>query len=343
MSRLVVFGLDNQAVGEFSANCNRGWILLGNVGVSGGGATSVAVPDEVALQPWLQLGRLVLVERPPLPAWVGVLDTPWRAAPLPVEITLYNAEYLFALRAAERSVSINGSISDAVKEMIRIANNQEPIFTAVGNTDSNQGQYSRAIEQGNIWDQAIKLLEESGYEMVLRPERNIRHQLNLYADVGARLGIDTGFLLHDGVGKNMTLIDAHVDGKITNRVIAVSGQSTEDDQLQTDALEDQSSQDIYRTRSEVVQFRNVTQLSVLTHNGQTYLDNVSRPYLELTVEAMNIGETFANLRVGNRLLVHASEVYLPGGVRGWRGSVRILAMVYDETQDTVRMTLKGIL
>lgn len=343
MSRIVVFGLDNVAVGEFTASCNRGWILLGNPGVSDGGETTVTIPDDVAVQPWLQLGRMVLVERPPLPAWVGVIDTPWRAT-LPVEITLYNAEYLFALRAAERTTSINGPISDVIKEMIRIVNEQEMTFLSPGNSGDIQTSFAKAIEQGNLWDQAIKLLEESGQELILRPELNSRRQLYLYADVGPGLGADTGFMLHDGhPNPNMTVIDANVNGSIKNRVIGVSGQSTEEAQLQTNVLEDQDSQDIFRTRSEVVQFRNVTELSTLTQYAQAYLDSYKRPFLDLTVDAMNVGETFANLRLGNRLLAHAADVYLPGGVRGWRGSVRILAMAYNELQDTVRMTLRGIL
>lgn len=346
MSRIVVFGLDNVAVGEFTATCNRGWILLGNPGVSDGGQTTVTVPDDVAIQPWLQLGRMVLVERPPLPSWVGVIDTPWQAM-LPVEITLYNAEYLFALRAIERSVAINAPISDIVKEMIRIANDQEMMFVALGNSGNIQTLYNKAIAQRNIWDQMIKLLEETGQEMIFRHEMNSRRQLYLYADVGPGMGLDTGFLLHDrdqsSVQANMTVIDAKVNGKIINRVIGVSGQSTEEAQLQTNILEDQDSQDVFRTRSEIVSFRDVAELSTLTQYTQIYLDSYKRPFLDLTVDAMNIGDTFANLRLGNRLLAHAANVYLPGGVRGWSGSVRILAMAFDETKDTVRMTLRGIL
>lgn len=346
MSRIVVFGLDNVAVGEFTANCDRGWVLLGNPGVADGAQTTVTVPDEVAEQPWLQLGRMVLVERPPLPSWAGVIDTPWKAT-LPVEITLYNAEYLFALRAAEISVSINGPISDVVKEMIRLANEQENLFVSLGTSRDVQTQYSKVIEQRNIWDQMIKILEESGQEMIFRHELNSQRQLNLIADVGPLMGANTGFLLRDrdesNVHANMTVIDAKVNGKVINRVMGVSGQTTQEDQLQTNVLEDQSSQDVFRTRSEIVQFRNVTELSTLTQYAKVYLDSYKRPFIDLTVDAMNVDDTFSHLRLGNRLLMRAVNVYLPGGIRGWSGTVRILAMAYDETQDTVRMTVRGVL
>jgi hypothetical protein len=342
VSRLVVFGLNNSPVGDFVADCNRGWILLGNTGVADGGQTTVRVPESVAAQPWLQLGRLVLVERPPLPAWLGVIDTPWKAM-LPVELTLYNAEYLFSLRQAERSAYINGPLSAAIGEAIRIVNEQEQTFISLGNSNQQQESFEKVIEQGAIWDQVIKFLEDSGYEMILRPQRDVDNHLAIYADVGTVLGSNTGYLLHDGETGNMTVIDAAVNGTIINRVKAVSGQSTEEAQLETDVFENQSSQDAWRTRSEVLQFQNVTQLSTLNQYAQNYLSVASRPYLDLTVQVEDRDNAFAHMRVGNYLLAHASNVYLPGGIHGWRGMSRILAMAYDERNNTVRTTLRGLL
>jgi hypothetical protein len=241
-------------------------------------------------------------------------------------------------------VQVVGSISDVVAAMIRLVNDQEETYLRLGNaTSSTQTIWNKVIEQRNIWSQLVKLLEESGYEMVLRPERSSRNTLDIYADVGVQLGTDTGFLLHDGERANMRVIEAKINGRIINRAMGVSGKSTVEDQLQTLPLEDQDSQNLYRTRSEVMQFQNVTEISILTGYTQAYLDYGKRPYLDLTVDAMDVGKTFTHLRVGNRLLVHTAHVYLPGGVRGWSGSVRILAMVYDERQNTVRMTLRGTL
>lgn len=340
MSRIIVFDLNNLAVGEFSADCNRGWILLGNAGVSAGGQTSVIVPESDAGKPWLQLGRLVLVERSPLPPWVGVIDTPWKAL-LPVEISLYNAEYLFSLRHAERSAYISGPFATTISEMIRMVNEQEHTYILPGNSSQVQEQFEKLIEQGQIWDQMVQFLENSGYELVLRPQRDNNNRLIIYADVGSGLGVNTGYLLHDGERGNMTVIDASFDGKIINRVKAVSGQSTEETQLETDVYEDQASQDNWRTRSEVVQYQNVTELTTLQQYAQIYLAANSQPYIELTVEVEDRDDAFANLRVGNELMAHSSNVYLPGGIHGWTGTARILAMTYDETRNTVRATLRG--
>ena len=338
MSRIVVFGLDNIAVGEFKAKVNRGWVLLGNTGVSDGAMTTVDVPDTVIDQPWLQPGRVVLVEDPPLPAWPGVLDTPWKAT-LPAQLTLYNIEYLLSLRAVERSVAVDGTVADAIREMIRLANEKQPLFIELGTSINAQTPFPYVIEQGNLWDQMIKFLEESGHEMIIRHELDARRQLHLYADVGPGLGVSTGFLLRDGPAGNMRVTDAIVNGVITNRAMGVSGESTEDDQLISDVFEDVDSQKLYRLRSEVLQFRKVTALSVLNQYVETHVNYVKHPFIDLTVEAYR--STFGYLRQGNSTIVHASEIHLPGGVQGWRGSARILAMSYDEDKDVALMTLRG--
>jgi len=344
MSRIIVFDLNNNPIGQFSADCNRGWILLGNTGVSDGGQTTVSIPTEVARLPWLQLGRMVLVEEPPLPAWAGVIDMPWSGTPEEgVELTFYNAEYLLSMRSAERSVQVVGSVASVIGEMIHQANIQEPIYMFLGTTGNVQDQKDFVIEQANIWDQMIKLLEDSGYEMALRPQRDTHNHLSIYADIGLGLGVNTGFLLHDGDNGNMKVIQYAVDGGAINRVRGTSGETSESEQLETEVFEDQASQNIYRTRSEVIQFRNVTQLSVLNQYTQNYLSNVSMPYLTLTVDVLDVGDAFSNLRVGNRLIAHAAEIYLPGGKKGWRGTVRILAMALDERQRTMRTVLRGSL
>jgi hypothetical protein len=343
VSRIVVHDLDNHGVGEFTAMCNRGWMVYGNPGVSGAGMTSIIVPDEVISEKWLQLGRMVLVSHPKLPAWAGMIDTPWKAI-LPAELSLYNAEYLFSIRSPEQAKMFSGSIPSIVREMIRIMNEQEQMFLSVGAISGDTSVHDETLDQRTMWDQLVPMLERSGFEMILRPERGAGKQLHLYADVGQELGVDTGFLLHDSEqGKNMKVLEASVNGSITNRVIGVSGQSTAEDQLKTSVLEEQISQNIYRTRSKTVQFRNIVQLSTLTGYAQAFLDDAQQPYLDIDVEAYDVGDTFYHLRPGNRLLLRSSNLYLPGGRRGWSGTVRALAMVYDEQNNAVLMKARGLL
>lgn len=336
MSRIIVFDLANRAVGEFQAICNRGWMLYGNPGVDGGGYTTISVPADVAGQKWLQLGALVLIERDPLPAWVGMIDTPWKAM-LPVEMQIYNVEYFFNLRATEQAERVTGTVPAIIQRMINIMNRQEPMYLFLGDTSNETNKFEQSIDQRQMWAQLIPFLERTGYEMVMRPERDDKNRLRIYVDVDTQIGVSTGFLLEDGV--NMTVIEATVNGEIINRVKGVSGTSTEEGQLQTDVFEDQDSQNLYRTRSKSVAFRDVTQLSILQEYVKNFLSTAKQPYLDLTVQVHE--SAFKYLQPGNTVLVHSANLYLPGGVIGWRGSARILTMVYNEDNNTVETKLRG--
>ncbi len=341
MSRVVVFDLNNKAVGEFDAQVNRGWMVYGNPGVDGGGQTTIDIPDSVAEQKWMQLGCMVLVQNPPLPAWAGVIDTPWQATS-PVQVTVYNSEYLFKLRAPESSTTLTGSVSGILSQIIAAMNTQEPLYLSLGRITDDRITRAHPIDQRTYWDQVIPLLENSGHEMILRPARDASNRLVIFADVGVNLGDDTGFLLDDGgPGKNMSVTDARVDGKIINRVRGVSGDSTADDQLQTEVIEDQASQDVYRTRSEIEQFRDITEQTTLENYTRTVLAVNKAPYIELAIEIQNKGDAFLNVKPGNRVIVHAHDVRLPGGAKGWRGTGRILVPVYDETKDVILAKVRG--
>jgi hypothetical protein len=342
VSSLTVHDLDNRGVGKFSATCNRGWFLYGNPGVSYGGQTSVRVPDAVVGARWLQLGRMVYVPHQKLPAYAGMIDTPWQAT-LPMNLIIHNAEYLFSIRSPERSIKFIEPVPMIVEHMIRLMNEQENLFLSVGEASGGE-IHEETLDRRTFLEQLIAMLERTGYEMVLRPERGDGKQLRIYADIGVGLGEDTGFRLHDSLsGANMKVVSASVDGVIINRATGMSGQSTAEAMLETDVLEAPESQGEYRTRSRTLPFRNVTQSSTLERYTQLYLDNAQAPYIDLTVDAYDVGETFFMLRPGNRLLVRSAKVYLPGGVRGWGGTVRVLTMAYDEAANTVKMKLRGAL
>jgi hypothetical protein len=71
------------------------------------------------------------------------------------------------------------------------------------------------------------------------------------------------------------------------------------------------------------------------------LEQTAGPWLTLVVDVMDVGNAFAYCRLGNAVWLQASELRLPGGRRGWRGTARILVMAYNEGQRTVTLSLKA--
>lgn len=341
MSRIRVFDLHGVNVAEFTGFCSRGYSLAGNASVTPGGSATVNVSDDVAENDWLQLGRILLVEHPKLPPWAGMIDTPWKATS-PVQITAYNAEYLLSLRTPDNPFTLGGSVFDIAAQLLNLANGQEEMYVRMGETRGNGGSRLENISQRPIWAQLNDILTRAGVEMVTRPDGN-GDRLYIYLDFAPTVGQDTGFLLHDGQGANMQINEARVDGVIVNRLIGIGAQSTASSQKITPAFVDIESRNTYRLRSQVVQYASAIDDATLQNNALADLAYRKRPRLLLRVSVLDVEDTFSNLRPGNTMLLHAANLSLPGGVKGFRGNARILAMDYNEEGNSVSMNLEAAL
>jgi hypothetical protein len=335
MSRIVVYDLDGQAAGEIHAICNRGWAI------GGGGQATIILPASDALQTWLQFGRMVMIEHPKLPAWGGVIDTAWKVI-IPGTMTVYNCEYLLSLRTQDYPGSLTGSAGTIAMQLIGMANDQEDLLIREGNVHYDNDLRTEIFDQSSIWEHLKTLASNAGMEMMFYPALDANGRLIVQFDLQPYLGIYTGWLLHDGSGGNINVRDASVSGEIWNRIIGVGDQSTLPSRPQTEPQFDEISAERYRLRSKVVQFSGIPgQASQLETNVANYLKRSAYPRLTLTVEALDISDTFYHLRLGNSFIVQVSNVILPGGQRGWNGDCRITAMAYDEAQNKVLMTLDG--
>lgn len=333
MSRIVGFDLHGTSLGEVHANCNRGWAI------NDGSETRLRLGEE-QLKPWLEFGRTVIIEHPKLPAWAGMIDTPWDAV-LPIEITLYPVNYLLAIRTPDAPQELKGTAGEIALQMIDIANAQEDLLIRAGEIDMDDTSRVETLDQRTLWEQLTALAKRAGMEMRIRPERDANNRLVLYFDMKKRLGIQTGFLLHDGKRPNIEILKATIEREIWNRLIGIGDQSSLTSRLVTAPLVNAESSLRYRLRSKVVQYQGVIATSTLEQNTLIELNQRSRAWLSITVNALDIGDTFAYLDIGNSLLLKSSEVRLPGGERGWNGLVRIAGMEYSEDANTVGMVLEA--
>jgi hypothetical protein len=340
MSRIVVFGTDNVSRGEFTAICNRGWMLDGSKSVSGGGQTTVSVSAETGQKDWLQFGRMVLVGHDKLPPWVGIIDTPWKAS-APVQITLYNAAYLLSLRTPDAPVVMTGTVYEIARQVIDAINAQEEMYLRPGVMSGTDISREQTFDQQSYWQRLNEMVARAGKEMFLRPAIT-DGRLVIYLDIQDRAGIDTGFLLHDGENANMQIVDATIDGKIVNRLIGIGDQSTQGSRITTDALVDDPSRNAYRLRSSVIQYSGVSDPTTLLQNANINLAYSAWPRLILTLNILDVGDAFSYLQPGNSFFIQASKnIHLPGGVSGWRGIARLTALAYDEANNTVGASLEA--
>lgn len=335
MSRVVMFDLTNHSVDEFSAPANRGWALSGKISLQGGLQTKLVIPDSVAGEDWLQFGRMALIQDDKLPDWCGMMDTPW-SAKLPVEATFYSPEYLLDLRMPDRKSVLIGTFESVFAKIIGLVNQEEDLNVRVGTLgDLPAGSQQLTIDQKSLWAQLNDFGKREGVEFYFRPVKEQNGPLTVYIDAGKSLGIETDILLHDGARANMQVTAASVTGVIRNRVIGIGKQDSNQKRPQTPAYRDESSIDQYRLRSAVVQFNTLVNISSLQTATQKNLKNTARPRLKLGLSMLDNDNLFASLAPGNSYMVHAAEIYLPGGIKGWRGAMRMTQMALDDKTRTV--------
>lgn len=341
MSRIVVFGTDQKAAGEINMLLNRGWMLTGNPAVSSGGSTVLTLTEEAALSSFIQFGRMVLVQHATLPSWAGMIDPPWNAA-LPVSVAVYNAEYLLSLRSPEEPIVFSGSVGTIVAQMVEMFNATEDLFVRIGDTSrADPTTRTETLDGRTYWEQLSAMIKRSGCEMQARAEKDASGHLVIYLDIATLIGKDTGFLYSDGIGGNATFESAVVDGPIINRVIGTGDESGQVSRMRTTPLINENSTKRYRTRSQTVQWRDVREQSTLDLYSLNYLNYRAYPQFAFLMNIVDIGDAFLNARLGNIATVHFSNAYFPGGVRGFRGKARILAMAYTEATNllTVKMAV----
>lgn len=345
MSRVIVFGLDNKSLGEFDANVDRSWTIDGSPASSGGGSSTIVIPDSVAAMNILQFGQMIMVTHDNLPVWAGMIDTPWKAL-LPVQLTAYNAEYLLSQRCPDGPITMQAPLAQILNEMINQANIQEEMYIRLGNVDGLDGTIRQeSFDQRPFWDQMKALLLRAGCEMTVRPQRDPTdgNRLYIYLDVKKQVGIDTGYLLHDGENANIKIADASVEGTILNRVTGISGESTQTSRKQTIPQLSIDSLLSYRLRSIIQQFQGVIDDATLLANAVNFLNQNAAPKLKLTIQILDVGNAFSICAPGNIVLLHGANLWLPGGVHGWRGFMRLITLEYAEGNNTLSATVIGTL
>jgi hypothetical protein len=342
MSKIIAFGMDNMSVGEFTAVCNRGWSLQGVASTASGGSTTITVSEDIMKKGWLNPGMMVLVLDESLPPWAGVVDPPISLL-TPNTITLYNPEYLLTLRSLERvNNTAKGTLALLIDTLIRMTNVQGDLYVRTGIAGGPSTVFSVSVDAKSMWEQISIMAKQYGVELFMRPQREPSdgNRLYLYLDIQDRVGVDTGFLLHDGKNENMKISRAVIDQPVWNRVVGVNSAQSANERFYTTPLVNPPSANAFRQRGILKQFE-AADYTALLAKSTNYINTYGVPVIKFDIMIMDRGDTFKYLSPGNSVLLHSTKVTMPDGRQGWRGPARIMAMAYNEKDRTVGATVEA--
>jgi hypothetical protein len=328
VDRVRVFARDGSPLAEFKARVERSWALVDE------GRAQFTYPSrisDVVNKKIINYGNWILVENSYLPAWVGVIDPPRTWSGRNVTVSAYTAERVFSWRYGVLEAVKNGSSGSIIVYLLYLVNLAEPTIITAGVIDNGGGQMQETINPTPLSEDLRRVQERSGGEYQFRPVVNDAGRLSVYMDWAYRVGVETSALLHEGKGGGNVEVASSLmveDGKIINDLVGYNDAMTWQSKVVQKVVNQQSISD-YGLRQSSNEYSGATTNYAVWYYATRDLKKNLDPIKKFALNALNVGDTFNYLNVGNVLNLQLQNAGFVGGGLGQEARVRITGMHYD--------------
>lgn len=326
--RIRIFDHNGTPLAEFRASVERSWAIGGEGRALFNYASR---KSDIVNETVLQFGNWILIENTALPAWVGVIDTPRYWNGRQVAVHAYTAEHVFGWRVGPAEEVLTGSAGTIFENLISKLNAQEATVIQSGNIWRGGTQRQETINPNKLSENLKRLYERSNEEYRFRPVINTNGQLVVFADWVASLGTQTTALLLEGAGGgNMEAVDNILveDEEITNDISGY-GDGLTWTSKPTASVRDLASIGKYGLRQGSMEYPGVANIQPIITNISDLLKNKKQPVRTFHIFAINKGDTFKYISLGNVLKLRLVDAGFIAGGRGFESSVRIMGMAYN--------------
>lgn len=337
--RVRIFNRAGYPLAEFTANVSRSWAITKE------GRASFTIPTRntnVVTQNNLQFGNYLLVENTILPSWVGIIDSPREWDGTTVRVNAFTMERIFSFRrGADGERLVKGSAGTIFTEMLKIVNAAELTVMVAGNIWTGGAQredtFTPQTLDRNLRDLQSRSLEEYSFRGV----SGVSGRLVVYADWSKQLGINTSLSLWQGFGGgNIEDPKAKEDGKIFNDVFGYGDGMTWTSKPQKTNTAP-SSVSNYGLRQAAKEYRGVSAVNTVVTNNNDFLKKNNRPRWIMSLNALNVGNTFSYIKLGNYFNVILENVGFGDERIGLSQRARIMGMSYDpDVPNKIKLVLQ---
>lgn len=338
--RVRIFNRAGLPVAEFQTQVERSWVIgdEGRARFYYANRNSDIVNENV-----LQFGNWLLVQNSLLPAWVGVIDAPRRWQSHEVEVSAYTPQRVFEWRRGPIEEIHNQTPGALFTILINKINSAETTILRPGNI--YQGVSIQETLNPTLLSRDLqRIYERSGEEYTFRPVVDSNGRLAVYCDWLQTLGESTQAILQSGEGGNLE--DSRriwiEDDPIVNDVLAYGdGETWASKPLATAG--DVASQQKYGLRQSSEEYSGVTNVSTLETNAIQKIAETKEPIRTGKVNAINIGDTFKYIGLGNRLTLRFEKVGFTGTAK-YDTRIRIIGMQYKpEDKNKIELVIEELL
>lgn len=329
--RIRIFNREGFPLAEFKAVIERSWAINEEGRARFKYSTRVS---NIVNETVLQFGNWILIENSVLPSWVGVIDTPRGWGSREVEVSAYGPEHVFGQRYGPLEEKINGSAGSIFFRLLAMVNRPEATVIRPGDIWKNKHPMEVTVNPNPLLETLNDITERSGQEYAWRPIVSDKGRLVIFADWYHKQGLVTSAILQEGYGGGNIEAVGNVmaeDGEIINDVLAY-GDGMAWTSKPSEIVRDRGSIGKYGLRQKSVSYTGVIDSATLKQNGSEYLRQNVEPARTFHLNALNVGDTFKYLGLGNVLSLQFQNVGFFGGSLGFQTQVRIVGMSYDPTE-----------
>lgn len=333
-SRISIFNYAGNKIAEIDAYFRRTWKL----NEFGEGEIELSIEDAKANFQYLKYGNLIYAEHDKLPAWGGVIYTPrdWKQFST-ITVNCYSAEYLLKFRATPMVLKSEGAAGQVFADLINNTYPKEyPLPVDVGDIWGGGDAHKLTHNYQQTYEAIATLAENTGYEWDLTPVIE-GGRLYFRANWYDAKGVTRALRLIENINLELNSTPMVEQGEIANYLIGYGAGSTWSTKPISEAI-DQSAVNEYGLFAKVVGFEE-GQKAQIKANTQAQLDYHKQPRITFDLNALDKGETFSNIRVGDTLPIELYSCGFTNGELGYQGYGRVTGMTYDEKKNLLELVL----
>lgn len=342
VDRVRIFDRQGAPLAEFTANVQRSWIIGDE------GRAQFRYPTRkanVVNESVLQFGNWLVVDNSALPSWFGVIDVPRQWSTREVVVHAYTPERVFGWRIGPPEEVINANAGTIFEQLISRINAAEQTIMRVGNIWKGGTQLQVTLNPNTLNEYLRGIYEQSGQEYGFARHISADGKLVVYGNWLPLIGSETGALLHEGKGGGNVEAAGQIlveDGPIINSAFAYGDGETWQSKPSV-TLTKPSSIGTFGLRQAGVNYSGVTSATVLAENANEYLRQFSVSARTFSLNALNVGDTFKYIRLGNIFNVQLQNAGFLGRYVGFMSRVRVIGMGYNPTaKNKVQLVVREV-
>jgi len=332
-SRITIYDKSGQYLTEVNATFNREYKL----NEFGSGTFTLSTADEKCRDDYLQFGNFVMVEHEKLPAWGGMIDTPQIWGNGQVTSTVYSAEYILTCLITDSVMPVSGTPGTIFSELVKRLFNRNKAgadysIVGLGNVYGGGAAISRSYQWNGLYAEITRLCKDTGFDFDFEPQIDANGRLYFLANFYEKRGMLKPFTLYEDLNIELSSTPLRVQGRIANLILIFGPGANAWSRPRLSGNNDES-WGKYGGRWLVQAAQGID----LTTEVNALLKEHAEPRKTFSLTAIDVGDTFYQLRVGDKFPVSFHSVGFSGSGFGTNETVRILQMKYDEGQNRLAL------